>query len=78
MSKRTNFTCTVTGCKRVQSSRNGNPRYELMTDRGPIKTAQDTAAAYNLESDFPTDEKLSIPVVLKLDAGEIIDWEIQK
>lgn len=75
MSKKTNFACTVLSCKRIQSSVNGNPRYEIMTDRGPIKTARDTAAAYNLESDFPTGETLNIPTVFKLDNGEIIDWE---
>jgi hypothetical protein len=68
----------VLRCKRALSSQSGNPAYVLETDKGPYRTATDTAAAYGLESDFPVQTSMAKPAVLKLSQGRVIGYELKE
>ena len=48
--------------KRLQNSKNGNPRYELYTPVGVFKTGVDSGCAYVVSDSWE-----EVPVVLEID-----------
>ena len=69
----------VTRSRRTGTTTNGNPKYVLDTDRGPINLREDTAMAYAVENDFPTGDPLNLAVDLVMDpAGQFYDWQVAR
>jgi hypothetical protein len=68
----------VLRCRRGVSSPSGNPAYWLDTDKGPYRTATDTADAYGLESDFPVQTSMEKPATLKLSQGRVIGYKLKE
>jgi len=68
----------VLRCRRARSSASGNPAYVLDTDKGPYRTATDTADAYGLEEDFPVQTSMEKPATLQLSQGRVIHWKLKK
>lgn len=80
MAKSTDHTVTVHSVERIQSSTNGNPRYQLNTDKGPFRTAVDTQCGYTVTNDFSEYGDYAIPAVLHCENGNsmrVIGWELR-
>jgi hypothetical protein len=69
---------TVLRCRRGVNSPSANPAYWLDTDKGPYRTATDTAAAYGLENDFPVQTSMEKPATLHLSQGRVIGYEVKE
>lgn len=70
MSRNTTFVATITRLERLNSSRNGNPRYRVHTDGPTHDTEPDSAIAYGL----PNPEFRDVPVTFTVNGrGWITD-----
>lgn len=76
MSQRIETAVVVTFVKRLTNSRNGNPRYELTTSAGPMRTGTDSGVAYELPNAFRVGEEINLPATIIRDGrGTVIGWE---
>lgn len=75
MSKHLERTVTVHSVRRGPHSKMGNPSFIFTTDSGQFRTQTNTGAAYAVENQFPTGQRLDRQVTFKLTAsGRVFDW----
>ena len=76
MSQRNETKVVVTFVQRLANSRNGNPRYELTTSAGQMRTGTDSGVGYELPNAFRVGEEINVSATIIRDGrGTVIGWE---